>query len=263
MKARKLIMCMLMAVSFAIGTTSIAVYAEETTNTAPVETSSNTNEINTTETDIEETEQTSLTGTISDTETTEETDEATETVADEVEENKAADATSNEDQEKAATATETKATTTTKTTTEENYTKSELRLLSALVYAEAGNQSYKGKLAVANVVINRTTSKQFWHVDTIKEVIYDDKWGVQFSVIKDNSNGVSPMDRALELYDTKKYSSDAQKKQMEQCIKAAKAALNGENNIGNYLFFTRYSKSIANKYPNHVVIGAHIFYNTK
>ncbi|MDF2472503.1 MAG: hypothetical protein K0R21_285 [Anaerocolumna sp.] len=255
MKARKLIMCMIMAVSFMLGTTSIAAYAEETLNTAPVETSSNTNELNTTESNIDEAEQSDLseqgdeelteTAETEEAETTKET--AAETDAEETEDEKVVE--------------EAKQDTTAKT--EEKYTKAELRLLSALVFAESGNQSYKGKLAVANVVINRTTSKQFWHVDTIKEVIYDDKWGIQFSVIKDNSDGVSPMDRALKLYDTKKYSSDAQKKQMEQCIKAAKAALNGENNIGDYLFFTRYTKSIANKYPDHVVIGAHIFYNTK
>jgi spore germination cell wall hydrolase CwlJ-like protein len=244
-----------MAVSFMLGTTSIAAYAEETLNTAPVETSSNTNELNTTESNIDEAEQSDLseqgdeelteTAETEEAETTKET--AAETDAEETEDEKVVE--------------EAKQDTTAKT--EEKYTKAELRLLSALVFAESGNQSYKGKLAVANVVINRTTSKQFWHVDTIKEVIYDDKWGIQFSVIKDNSDGVSPMDRALKLYDTKKYSSDAQKKQMEQCIKAAKAALNGENNIGDYLFFTRYTKSIANKYPDHVVIGAHIFYNTK
>ncbi|MDF2610094.1 MAG: hypothetical protein K0R92_1568 [Lachnospiraceae bacterium] len=255
MKARKLIMCMIMAVSFMLGTTSIAAYAEETLNTAPVETSSNTNELNTTESNIDEAEQSDPSEQgdeeLTETAETEEAEPTKETAAE-------TDAEETEDEKVVE---EAKQDTTAKT--EEKYTKAELRLLSALVFAESGNQSYKGKLAVANVVINRTTSKQFWHVDTIKEVIYDDKWGIQFSVIKDNSDGVSPMDRALKLYDTKKYSSDAQKKQMEQCIKAAKAALNGENNIGDYLFFTRYTKSIANKYPDHVVIGAHIFYNTK
>jgi spore germination cell wall hydrolase CwlJ-like protein len=246
---------MIMAVSFMLGTTSIAAYAEETLNTAPVETSSNTNELNTTESNIDEAEQSDPSEQgdeeLTETAETEEAEPTKETAAE-------TDAEETEDEKVVE---EAKQDTTAKT--EEKYTKAELRLLSALVFAESGNQSYKGKLAVANVVINRTTSKQFWHVDTIKEVIYDDKWGIQFSVIKDNSDGVSPMDRALKLYDTKKYSSDAQKKQMEQCIKAAKAALNGENNIGDYLFFTRYTKSIANKYPDHVVIGAHIFYNTK
>jgi spore germination cell wall hydrolase CwlJ-like protein len=145
---------------------------------------------------------------------------------------------------------------------EPNYSKSDLRLLASLIYAEAGNQSYKGKLAVANVVINRANSKTFWHVDTIKEVIYDSKWGIQFSVTKKNSNGISPLSKALKLYDSKSYPNEAEKKSMNQCIKAAKAALNGENNLGNYLYFSRNSSYLRNKYSNHIVIGDHIFYNT-
>ena len=36
-----------------------------------------------------------------------------------------------------------------------SFTDDEVELLAALVYCEAGNQSYEGKLAVANVVLNR------------------------------------------------------------------------------------------------------------
>ncbi|HWT26832.1 MAG TPA: cell wall hydrolase [Mobilitalea sp.] len=149
------------------------------------------------------------------------------------------------------------------------YSESDLRLLSCLVYSEAGNQSYEGMLAVANVVLNRVKSDVFWHVKTIKEVIYDHKWSVQFAVtIKDKSTGMSPMDRALKLYDTRKTSGsnpEAQKKSMEKAIKAAKAALEGENNIGNYLCFQnkRYTTSIRKKYPDYKIIGDHLFYRTK
>jgi Cell wall hydrolyses involved in spore germination len=62
-----------------------------------------------------------------------------------------------------------------------NYSESDLRLLACLVYAEAGNQSYKGMLAVANVVLNRVKSPVFAHANTIEEVIYDNKWTVQFT----------------------------------------------------------------------------------
>ena len=149
------------------------------------------------------------------------------------------------------------------------YSESDLRLLSCLVNSEAGNQSYEGMLAVANVVLNRVKSDVFWHVKTIKEVIYDHKWSVQFAVtIKDKSTGMSPMDRALKLYDTRKTSGsnpEAQKKSMEKAIKAAKAALEGENNIGNYLCFQnkRYTTSIRKKYPDYKIIGDHLFYRTK
>lgn len=151
----------------------------------------------------------------------------------------------------------------TKVVEEPKYTKSELRLLAALIYAESGNQSYKGKLAVANVVLNRVDSKQFSHVNTIKEVVYDKKWGIQFSVIKKNSNGVSPLNKALDLYDDVNNKKGDSAEAMLECIKAAKAALNGKNNIGSYLYFSRSSSYLRNKYSNHTIIGAHIFYNTK
>lgn len=146
---------------------------------------------------------------------------------------------------------------------EANYTKEELRLLSCIIYAEAGNQSYNGKLAVANIILNRVKSNVFYHVNTIKEVIYDSKWCIQFSVIKEGNNGTSIFNRTLDIYDTKNKSDNTSKKRMNQCIKAAKAALNGDNNIGNYLYFRPNSSSIADKYSNHVIIGGHIFYNMK
>lgn len=50
------------------------------------------------------------------------------------------------------------------------YTKSEVDLLARLVQTEAGNQSIKGKKAVAQVVLNRLKSKQFGK--SIRSVIY-------------------------------------------------------------------------------------------
>ena len=150
-----------------------------------------------------------------------------------------------------------------------SYSKGDLRLLASLIYSEAGNQSYNGMLAVANVVINRTKSNVFGHADTIKEVIYDNKWCVQFSVtIKDKKSGKSILDKALECYDTGKFpgsNKDTKKESMQRATKAAKAALEGENNIGGYLCFranNKYAASIRKKY-DYKVIGDHIFYRTK
>lgn len=150
------------------------------------------------------------------------------------------------------------------------YTKKELRLLACLVYTEAGNQSYDGMLAVANVVLNRVKSSVYYHVNTIEEVIYDRQWAVQFSVtIKNKKTGKSMLDRALEAYDTGVFSGKnpaAEKKAMDKAIKAAKAALNGENNIGDYLCFRMNNsgaKSIKKKYSDYKIIGGHIFYRTK
>ncbi len=150
------------------------------------------------------------------------------------------------------------------------YTEKELRLLSSLVYSEAGNQSYEGMKAVANVVINRAKSDIYWHVDTIEEVIYDNKWAVQFSVTKARKSGKSILDDALKGYDTGVFSRSknqkAEQKAMERATKAAKDALEGSNNIGKYTCFrvnNNGASTIKKKYSNYKVIGDHIFYRTK
>jgi spore germination cell wall hydrolase CwlJ-like protein len=151
---------------------------------------------------------------------------------------------------------------------EPSYSESDLRLLACLVYTEAGNQNYNGMLAVANVVLNRVKSDAYWHVDTVKEVIYDNKWSVQFAVTIKNRSGVSMMDKALKLYDSRKFTGsnpEAQKKALNKAIKAAKAALTGTNNIGSYLCFQnkRSASSIKKKYSDYKIIDDHIFYRTK
>lgn len=98
-----------------------------------------------------------------------------------------------------------------------NYTKSELRLMSAIIYCEAQSESYKGKLAVGIVVMNRKKSSLY--PDTIKDVIYQ---RYQFSP---TTNGT--LKRALAEYDKGNFNSSAEK----ECIKAAKAALSGTKSI--------------------------------
>lgn len=151
-----------------------------------------------------------------------------------------------------------------------SYSEKDVRLLASLIYSEARGQSYEGMLAVANVVLNRMKSNVYSHVDTVKEVIYDKKWSVQFAVtIKSRKTGLSMMDKALQSYDTGKFTGgnpEAEKKAMNKAIKAAKAALQGENNIGNYLCFNAVNKNTSNlkkKYSDYKIIGDHIFYRTK
>ena len=148
--------------------------------------------------------------------------------------------------------------TTAKTTTSDkskkSYTNAEVKLLACLIYTEAGNQSYKGKVAVGNVIMNRVKSSKFSHVKTVKQVIYDRKWSVQFGVTVGGSK--SPLNKALNNYSKLKTKSN-----MKECIKAAKSALSGSKNVvGNRLYFTRYSKSLARSHKNYIKIGAHIFY---
>ncbi|MBO5649544.1 MAG: cell wall hydrolase [Clostridia bacterium] len=51
--------------------------------------------------------------------------------------------------------------------------------LSRIIYAEAGDQSLRGQLAVGAVVMNRVRSDSF--PNTVYGVIFDRKWGVQFT----------------------------------------------------------------------------------
>ena len=65
---------------------------------------------------------------------------------------------------------------------EEEILLGEMELLSQLVEAEAGNQSFEGKCLVVDVVLNRVESPDF--PNTISEVIFQDG---QFSVIKNGA----------------------------------------------------------------------------
>ena len=84
-------------------------------------------------------------------------------------------------------------------------------LLARLIHAEAVGESYAGKLAVANVVLNRTKNKEF--PDTIRGVIYESG---QFSPV---SNGMinNPADN--------------------DSIRAAKEAISIGGNPGGNLYF--------------------------
>lgn len=90
-------------------------------------------------------------------------------------------------------------------------------LLACLVACEAGGESYEGKLAVANVVLNRVSSSAY--PSSIRGVIYQSG---QFGPVTNGS-----LARML------KNGPDAGSK------KAASAALAGTNNVPGYLFFGR------------------------
>lgn len=116
---------------------------------------------------------------------------------------------------------------------EKSYTKAELRLLSALIYCESGNQPYAGKLAVGIVVVNRKESRAF--PNSINSVVYQK---YQFGPARNGS-----LARALSQYDKGKFTSSSEK----ECIKAAKEALSGNKrvtyrgkkiNMKGYLYFS-------------------------
>jgi len=113
------------------------------------------------------------------------------------------------------------------------YSEADLRLLSAIIYCEAGSESYKGKVAVGIVIMNRVKSGSF--PDTVKGVVYQ---SYQFSPVR---NGT--LDRALGQYDKGRFTSEDEK----ECIQAAKEVLSGkttitlngkEKDFSKYLFFS-------------------------
>lgn len=78
----------------------------------------------------------------------------------------------------------------------ENESKKELNdeiyLLAQLIYAEARGESYEGKIAVGNVVLNRVKSDSF--PDTIHDVIYQKR---QFSPVSNGSIHNTPDEESI------------------------------------------------------------------
>ncbi|OLO38045.1 N-acetylmuramoyl-L-alanine amidase [Alkalihalophilus pseudofirmus] len=120
---------------------------------------------------------------------------------------------------------------------ETNLSEEELDLLARIVRAEAQAEPFEGKVAVADVVLNRVESPQF--PDTIKEVIYEPR---QFQPVA-NGQVNKPAD--------------------EESIEAVEAALTDMRNISeDSLFF--YNPDIATSRwldtrETTVVIGQHVF----
>ena len=127
------------------------------------------------------------------------------------------------------------------TPAEEYYNEQELYWLSRIVNAESRGEPLLGQIAVANVVQNRVRSADY--PNTVYGVIFDRKYGVQFSPVLDGS-----------IYLTPTYSSTL----------AAKIALEGFSLNGEMLFFlaprTATSNWIVNNRTYGFTIGRHDFY---
>lgn len=118
-----------------------------------------------------------------------------------------------------------------------SYTEEDLKLLACLVYTEAGGEPYASQLAVANVVLNRVKSSRY--PNTISGVIYQSG---QFGPAR---NGA--LARRLKNY-TKSGNS----------YKAAKAALEGDNNIGDRMGFN--SVHATSAHSNDIIMGVIRFF---
>ncbi len=121
-----------------------------------------------------------------------------------------------------------------------SFSDEDVYLLACLVYTEAGVEPYEGKLAVANVVLNRYLQG---YGDTLTEIIYAKN---QFSPASSGS-----LARCLEKGPT------------ESCVRAAKEAVAGVNNIGDYCHFITISRANYEKYTEYTIINRHCFYKRK
>lgn len=125
-----------------------------------------------------------------------------------------------------------------------SYSNSDLRLMSSIIYAEAGGESFKGKVAVGMVIMNRKRASSF--PGSVRGVIYQP---YQFGPVSNGS-----LNRALSMYDNGTLSNS--------CVKAAKMALSGKDtlkingrkiNFRNYYYFSGYVSNAR------LVIGNHQF----
>lgn len=119
----------------------------------------------------------------------------------------------------------------------------DLRYMSAIIFAEAGNQCDAGKQGVGIVVMNRVKSKDFYN--SVYDVIYQKG---QFSPVYDGN-----LNMALKKYDNGTIP--------KSCIDAAKYALRGETiiyyndtayDLKDYLYFSRYVKNCRLKIQDHM-----------
>lgn len=111
----------------------------------------------------------------------------------------------------------------------------DLTLLAAIIYCEAGNQPYEGKLAVGAVVMNRVRSHLY--PNDIHSVIYQ---GGQFAPVWDGA-------LAKRLQNVAGIPTE--------CIEAAKEALSGVDNVNGALYFNNVRCG-----RNGLVIGDHVFW---
>ena len=121
------------------------------------------------------------------------------------------------------------------------YNADQVYWLARIISAEAKGEPMKGKIAVGNVILNRTRSSAF--PNTIYGVIFDRKYGTQFAPV---SNGT--------IYQTPTVES----------IIAAKICLEGYSLSSDVLYFVNPKKApnswISRNRPYAFAIGNHSFY---
>lgn len=127
-------------------------------------------------------------------------------------------------------------------------TEEEFAMFCAIIYCESGSEKYEGKLAVANVILNRLYSSKY--PNTMEGVI---KQKGQFSPVKQGTFA-----KRVSEYKNGKFTTDNHK----QCIQAAREAMAGKNNIGTRNGFMTPSafKTYGRGAKNVTQIGNHKFF---
>ena len=118
-------------------------------------------------------------------------------------------------------------------------------LMACVIDWESGYQTYEGKLAVANIILNRVRSARYGN--TISSVVYARS---QFTGVADSSG--KPSSKFAARLASGPRSTD--------CVKAAMQALSGVNNVGNYTSFLTTATANYSAYSDYIVIGDHCFY---
>ena len=121
------------------------------------------------------------------------------------------------------------------------YDQADLLWIARIVRHESGNQILDGKVAVANVILNRMGNPGF--PNTAEEVIFDTRTGVQFVTRESTKIYIEPS---------------------EECFLAAKLAMEGYETAPDCLYFA--SNRVAKRCwagrnrPMYGVIGGHTFF---
>jgi spore germination cell wall hydrolase CwlJ-like protein len=121
----------------------------------------------------------------------------------------------------------------------------DIYLIACIVDWEANSESYEGKLAVANVILNRVRSSAY--PNTVSGVIYQRG---QFGGVLDSSGN----------YSTRWQARLASGPRNDECITAARAAASGVNNVIGYLAFNGTAYCNLSSYRSYIIIGNHCFY---
>ena len=124
---------------------------------------------------------------------------------------------------------------------DKSYTYEDILYIGKIIQIECGYSPFEVKLGVAGTIVNRMKSSAF--PNTIKEVIFDTKYGVQFPPAHTDMINRTPT---------------------KESIIAGKCALNGVNIVGNSLYFIETRNAVSSwahkNRPYYTNIGSMSFY---